>query len=154
MPSRSEHHLILHSAAPEPGLPAGPPTPVNEAQTTDLAGNNLASAPGGSGPCASVEARAAQAQCRVADAAGFPTAPLVCIALACAGLAAGLWMFAGREARRWVEGQGWSWHTATRAAAVHSSTAHALRRRRHIGLAIVGLALALAAVSIVAGQPG
>jgi hypothetical protein len=37
---------------------------------------------------------------------------------------------------------------------VRSHTAHALRRRRHIGLAIVVLALALAVVSIVASQPG
>lgn len=145
--------MFLHSAAPDPGLPAGPPTPVNEAQTTDLAGNSLVALPG-SGPCATVEARANQAQCRNADTAGFPAAALACIALACAALAAGLWIVAGRELRAWIDGQGWHWQSASRAAAARSPAAHALRRRRYIGLGIVVLALALAIVSLFAGQPG
>jgi|GEM_PF-3169103 hypothetical protein len=145
MPNRSGH-LSLH--ARDPGLPAGPPTPTNEAQTTDLAGNALATIPAANS-CESDAARVTLAQCRTPDGGGFPAAALACIALACVLLAAGVWTLAGREIRRWAEGQGWEWRSVTREPGTHGSFAREQRRRRQVGMALIALALLLAIFTVV-----
>ncbi|MBB3358969.1 MULTISPECIES: hypothetical protein [unclassified Novosphingobium] len=135
------------------GIPAGPATPVNAAQTTDLAGNPLDTA-NASGPCTTAQARASLAQCRTATGSGIPAAPLALVALACALLAAGVWTLTGQEIRKWIDGQGWDWQAASQRTGSHGRAARALRRRRRLALAMIVVALALGIVGLVAAPQG
>jgi hypothetical protein len=150
MPYHSGHHTLHASAAPDPGLPAGPPTPPSMAQTTDLAGNPL-DAQTATGPCATAEARASLKQCRESDGAGLPGGALVAVALACALLAAGLWTLLGPEARAWADGEGWLWRSTARGGGLPRSQRRRLQRRRRIGAGLLASALALALIALVAG---